>query len=155
MLTIAKILQEFTYIKAWTGSAECYHETATFEGQETFCDLYFNAVPKQITQQQVDLYNDFKQNFNKYLYELESYMQLHLTTTEARSAAKIQEAALQFDVIEMPRDNYKYNMVLVCSKNYRKFRFFKRSISLRVEFLNRIISSIEKKAATTEENGSK
>jgi hypothetical protein len=71
MLTIDKIKRDFSYVKAWTGNSEVYHDSPIFQGYGNLCDLYFKSKDKQIKQEQVDKYNEFKENFKSYLPDIE------------------------------------------------------------------------------------
>jgi hypothetical protein len=64
----------------------------------------------------------------------------------------IRQTKLTLDIIEIPYDNLKYDLVLVCSKTYKKFLFLTRNIDIRVEFKNGRIKSIQRKKDTTEDN---
>lgn len=152
MLTIEKIKKDFSYIKAWTGNSETYHDSAIFEGYGNLCDLYFKSKDKQIKQEQVDKYNEFKENFKSYLPDIEKYIFSSLKNSEVNIENTIRQTRLTLDVIEIPFDNFKYDLVLVCGKTYKKFFFLTRNIDIRVEFKNGRIISIQRKKDTTEDN---
>lgn len=152
MLTIDKIKKDFSYIKAWTENSEVFHDSPIFEGYGDLCDLYFKSKDKEIKQEQVDKYNEFKQNFKSYLPEIEKYILSTLKSSESNLKEEIRQAGLMLDVIEIPYDNFKYDMVLVCGKTYKKFFFLTRNIDIRVEFKSGRIKSIQRKKDTTEDN---
>ena len=152
MLTIDKIKKDFSYIKAWTGNSEVYHDFQIFEGYGEMCDLYFKSKVSQIKQQQVDKYNDFKENFKSYLPEIERYILSSLKNSEVNLEITIRQTKLTFDIIEIPFDTFKYDSVLVCSKTYKMFFFLTRNITIRVELKNGRIKSIQRKKNTTENN---
>ena len=152
MLTINKIKTSFSYIKAWTGDSEVYHDSTIFKGYGDFCDLYIKAKDKQIKQEQVDKYNEFKANFKNYLPEIERYILSSLKNSEINLKEVIRQTGLTLDIIEIPYDNVKYDMVLVCGKTYKKFIFLTRNIDIRVEFKNGRITTIQRKKDTTEDN---
>ena len=152
MLTIEKIKSDFSHITAWTGNSEVFHDSLVFEGYGNLCDLYFKSKDKQIKQEQVDKYNEFKQNFKSYLPEIESYILSSLKNSESNLKEVIGQTRLMLDVIEMPYDNFKYDMVLVCGKTYKKFFFLTRNINIRVEFKSGRIKSVQRKKDTTEDN---
>ena len=152
MLTIEKIKSDFSFIKAWTGYSETYHDSPIFEGYGNLCDLYFRAQDKQITQEQVDKYIDFKENFKNYLPDIERYILSSLKNSEVNLKNIIRQSKLTLDIIEIPFDNFKYDLVLVCGKSYKMFFFLTRNIDIRVEFKNGRIKSIQRKKDTTEDN---
>ena len=152
MLTIEKIRSDFSYIEAWTGSSEVYHNSPIFEGHGNLCDLYFKAKDKEITQEQVDKYNEFRGSLKNYLPEIERYILSSLTNSEMNLRDLIGETKLTLDIIEIPIDSSKYDLVLVCGKTYKKFYFLTRNIDIRAEFKNGKIISIQRKKDTTQDN---
>lgn len=152
MLTIEKVKSDFSYVKALIGNSEVYHDSPIFEGYGNLCDLYFKSKDKEIKQEQIDKYNEFRKNFKSYIPEIEMYILNTLKNSEFNIRNQIREIALTLDVIEIPFDNFKYDLVLVCGKIYNKFYFLKRNIGIRVEFKNGIIKSIQRKKDTTEDN---
>lgn len=152
MLTIEKIKTDFSYIKALTGNSEVYHDSPTFDGYGNLCDLYFKSKDKQIKQEQVDKYNEFRKCFKDYLPEIENYISRSLENSEINKKEIIRQSKLTFDIIEIPYDNFKYDLVLVCGKNYKKFIFLKENIDIRVEFKNGTIKTIQRKKETKADN---
>jgi len=152
MITIEQIKTEFSYINALLGSSEFYHDTVIFEGHGEFCDIYIKCSKKEITQEQVDIYNTFKLNYKSFLDEIERFVSFNLEPNEKSKYEEIRNATLTFDVIEIPIQNDKYDLVLVCGKTYKYFTFFKKNINLRVEFNNDKINSIRRKKDTTQDN---
>jgi hypothetical protein len=127
MLTIDKIKSDFSYIKAWTGNSEVYHNSPVFQGYDNLCDLYFKSKDKQIKQEQVDKYNEFKENFKSYLPDIEKYILSSLKNSEMNLENTIRQTKLTLDIIEIPFDNFKYDLVLVCGKTFKKFFFLTRN----------------------------
>lgn len=152
MLTIDKIKRDFSYVKAWTGNSEVYHDSPIFQGYGNLCDLYFKSKDKQLKQEQVDKYNEFKENFKSYLPDIEKYILSSLKNSEMSLENAIRQTKLTLDIIEIPYDNLKYDLVLVCGKTYKKFFFLTKNIDIRVEFKNGRIKSIQRKKDTTEDN---
>lgn len=152
MVTIDKIKKDFSYLKAWTGNSEVYHDSTIFEGYGNLCDLYFKSKDKQLKQDQVDIYNGFRESFKNYLPEIERYILSSLKNSEVNLENTIRQTKLTLDIIEIPFDNSKYDLVLVCGKTYKKFFFLTRNIDIRVEFKNGRIKSIQRKKETTEDN---
>lgn len=152
MLTIEKVKNNFSYIKAWTGNSETYHDSPVFDGYGNLCDLYFKAQDKNIKQEQVDKYNEFRKDFKNYLPEIERYILNSLRNSELDLKDIIEQTKLTLDIIEVPFDNFKYDLVLVCGKTFKKFFFLTKNIDIRVEFKNGRIKSIQRKKDTTEDN---
>ena len=152
MLTIEKIKTDFSFVKALTGNSEVYHDSPIFDGHGNFCDLYFNSKDKQIKQEQVDKYNEFQKSFKDYLPEIENHISKSLENSEINKNDIIRQSELTLDIIEIPYENFKYDLVLVCRKTYKKFIFLTRNIDIRVEFKNGRIKTIQRKKDTTEDN---
>lgn len=152
MLTIERIKKDFSHIEAWTGNSEVYHDSVILQGYGNSCDLYFKSNDKQIKKEQVDKYNEFKENFKSYLPDIEKFILSSLKNSEVNLEARIRQTKLTLEVIEIPFDNLKYDLVLVCGKTYKKFFFLTKNIDVRVEFTNGRIKSIQRKKETTEDN---
>ncbi len=152
MLTIETIKSEFSYTKALIGNSESYHNTDEFLGHGDFCDIYFNSKNEILLQTQVDTYNDFKINYSKYSSEIEKFILDNLNPSQQRQIENIKDSILFFDVVSIPQETVKYDMVLVCSKSYKHLMFFTKNISVRVEFNNRKIKSIKITNDTTVDN---
>ena len=152
MLTIEKIKSNFSYIKAWAGNSETYHDSVIFEGYGNLCDLYFRSNDKHIRQEQVDKYNKIREGFKNYIPEIENYLLNSLSNSEMNLKDTIKHSKLTLDIIEIPYDNFKYDLVLVCGKTYKKFFFLTRNIDIRVEFKHGEKKSIRRKKDTTEDN---
>lgn len=152
MLTNEQIKRDFTYIKSFTGSVENYLNTETFDGHGSFCDVYFKARNEEISQSQIDAYNDFRSNFRNYLNEIERCMASHLTNYENNNFEKIKTKTLFFEVIDIPQNNPKYDLVLICGRQYKRLLFFTKEITLRVEFLDKKIKSIKRTKSGIKDN---
>ena len=143
MVTINEIESEYSYIKSWDKTSESYHNSIDFPHQDDFCDVYFTSKNKIITQSQVDRFNNFLIEYEKYLIEINHYIFLNLKHQERKSLEKISNATLIFEVIEVPQNNLKYDFVLLCSKNY-KISIGKKYIPIRAEFKDGKILSIKR-----------
>lgn len=152
MLTIHKIKTNFLYKGSLKGDFGLYYNSSVFEGFGNLCDVYFVSKNKAINQEQVDIYNDFKTDFKKYLPEIESYILGSLKRSEISIKEEINKCKLTFDIIEIPLNVFKYDLVLICGKTYRRFFFITRNIDIRVEFKNGRIESIQRKRDTTQDN---
>ncbi len=145
MITIEEIKRDFTFIEALTGNSECYMNSETFEGHGNFCDIYFDSTNKELLQSQVDVFNKFKKDSKKYVTEIEEFISKNLSSTKSEKLKEISKADLIFEVIQIPQDKMKYDLVLICGKTYRQFLFFKKKISFRVEIKSGQIFSIKRK----------
>jgi len=152
MLTIASIRNEFSFILAMIGDSETYFGTETFPGHGKSCEVYFNTLYKGLLQEQVDIFNDFKRDYEKYLTEIEQQFSDSLTASEQSKLVDSRNSALLFDVIVISQDHPKYDMILVCGKKVKKFLIFKKSLNFRVEFKNGKIISAQRSKNTLKEN---
>jgi len=152
MLTVNKVKTDFLYKGSLKKDSGLYYNSSVFEGYGNLCDLYFKSKNKQINQEQVDTYNDFRKHFENFLPEIERYILNSLKNSEIDLKDQIKNNDLTFDIIEIPLNVFKYDLVLVCGKTYKKFFFITRSIDIRVEFKNGRIKSIQRKKDTTQDN---
>jgi hypothetical protein len=152
MLTTEIIRNEFSYVKAWTGDAEAYHNAEVYDGYSNLCDLYFKSGNKDIKEEQIAVYNLFRTHLGAYLSEVENHLLENPGSFEKHKAEEIRNAALTLDIIEVPYDNGKYDLVFVCSKTYKNFLFFKQEINVRIELRHGKIQSIQRKKDVTEDN---
>lgn len=152
MLTLENIKSEFNFIDAYMDESECYQNIENYEGHGTFCDIYFTSTGKIVMQEQVDIYNKFKQNFKSYLPKINQKIQTTLTNSELSKEDKIKNSILYFEVIEIPQSSQKYDLILICSKTYKKLFFFRQMITLRVEFKDENITSIKRTTDSTKDN---
>lgn len=144
MLNPETIKSDFSYIEPLTGTGENYHGSVNFPGNGESCDLYFGSSNKIITEKQVVIFNNFKSNFKTHLPIIEQAISDSLNSSEANKRNEIKISTLYFEVIEVPQNNPKYDLVLVCGKTYTKWLFFKKEITMRIEFLNGRIQSIKR-----------
>lgn len=152
MLSIENIKTDFSYIKALSGGHASYHNSVIFEGYGDMCDLYFESKNEKINQGQVDSYNQLASSYKRHLKEIERYILDGLTQSETKRIDKIQNALLRMDVIDIPYDNPKYDLVLICGKSYSSFLFLRKEIAVRVEFSNGAIQSMQRKRNVMKEN---
>lgn len=152
MLTKEIIKADFAYVKAWTGDSEVYHGSEVYEGHGRLCDIYFKCKNKEIKQEQVETYNQFKKSYRDFLNEINHFINHSISLSDPNKAEEIKKALLLYDVIEVPFENYKYDLVLICGKEYKKYLLGKKNIGFRVEFKDGRIKSIEQKQDTMEDN---
>jgi hypothetical protein len=145
MLTIETIKKNFTFIKAIDENTECYHETEQFPEHGKFCDIYFMSIQKELTQKQVDIFNDFKNNFKQYIPRIEQEIPNILKPSELNRLEEIKKSTLLFDVIEIPQNKSEYDLLLVCGKTFKKLLFIKVNIDLHVEFKGKEIALVKRK----------
>jgi hypothetical protein len=135
MLSIESIQKDFSYIKAWTGDSEVFQNSEEFPGHGEFCDVYFQTFNKQIYKEQVERYNNFKSDYKAYIPDIEKGIEKCLTSPELAIRDKIAKSTLFFDVIFIPQGKIHYDLVLICSKTFKKNLFIKNEIAIRIEFL--------------------
>jgi len=152
MLTIESIRNEFSFILAMIGETETYFGTETFPGHGNFCEVYFNTLYKGLLQEQVDIFNNFKRNYKKYLTEIEQQFSDSLSAFELSKLVDSRNSALLFDVIVISQGHPKYDMILVCGKRIKTFLFFKKNLDFRVEFKDGIIISAKRSKNTLVDN---
>ncbi len=152
MLSIENIKTNFSYIKALAGGHASYHNSVVFTGHGDICDLYFESKNDEIRQGQADSYNQFASSYKRYLEEIERYILDRLTRSETKRTDTIRNTVLRMDVIEIPYDNPKYDLVLICGKSYRGFLFLKEDINVRIEFSNGAIQSMQRKRDIMKDN---
>jgi hypothetical protein len=70
VISTESIKKDFAYVKAWTGNSEVYQNSVVFQGHGDLFDLYFRSKNKDIKQEQVDRYSQFKSNYKGYIDEL-------------------------------------------------------------------------------------
>ena len=152
MLTLEKIKSEFSFIDALTGETQSYHNTDTFKGHGEFCDIYFVSVNKEVKAEQIEVYNNFKMKYKNYLQKIDHEILNSLNSSEQSKETEIKNAILYFEVIQISQGNPKYDLVLVCSKTYKRFMFLKKDITFRVEFKNEKIISLQRTSDSTKDN---
>lgn len=152
MLTLEKIKSEFSFIDALTGETQSYHNTDTFKGHGEFCDIYFVSVNKEVKAEQIEVYNNFKMKYKNYLQKIDHEILNSLNSSEQSKETEIKNAILYFEVIQISQGNPKYDLVLVCSKTYKRFMFLKKDITFRVEFKNENIISLQRTSDSTKDN---
>jgi len=152
MLTLEKIVRDYSLVNPMTGNDQCYHNIEVFDGLGEFCDVFFGSKNEQVKEEQITTYNVFKAGLKKYLKEIELYIEGSLTASEQKRSARINEAALRFYVIDVPYENQKYDLILICGKNYRGFLRMRKEISVRVEIKGGSIRSIQRKRDILKDN---
>lgn len=102
MLTLDRIKSDFSYLDALINNSEDYYDSPIFEGNGEMCDSYFKSKDNQIKQEQVDKYNDFKENYKIYLPEIEMYILNSLKNSEVNLENKIRQSKLTLDINDIP-----------------------------------------------------
>lgn len=146
MITLENIKKE------WGSNFESYFSSEAIEGQKFLCDVYLKSKRKDLKQEQLDTLNHFINNNKNYLSEIGNYINSNLNFLEMGNYDTIKNLPVDIEILEVPYDGTKYDLVLICSKNYKVFYFIKRSVGIRVEFKNGIIQSMERKNDLTEDN---
>lgn len=154
MIIPQQVKRDFEHTKRKTGNDEVYHKVmkSDFAEYGGFCDLYVDAVNGQIETSKVVLLNDFVANYKTFIPEILDYLNNSLNPFEKKIKWLIDRAKFTIDVIDIPAENSKYDLVMICGKSYNFF-FVKGEIALRVEFKDNAIKSIQRKSDITEDNG--
>jgi hypothetical protein len=150
MFTIEKIKKNFKLSKiiSFKENTGSYTETFTEEFADFggFCDVYIQEFENEILQNQIDAFNHFLDNFKNYLSQINAFVFSNLKSFEINT-----DNQLVFDVVFIPQNNSKYDLVLVCGKKIN-FLLFNKQITLRIEFKDNIIKSIKRTNNSTEDN---
>lgn len=152
MLTLEKIESNFSFIDALFGDKQCFHNIDNFEGHGELCDIYFDCANKKVSAEQIEVYNNFKINYKNYLEKINREILNSLNSSELSKEDEIKNSVLYFEIIQVSQGNPKYDMVLVCSKTYKRFIFLKKDITFRVEFKNDSIISLKRTVDSTKDN---
>lgn len=145
MNTIDKIKQEYSFIEAITGNSSCYHNSIEYKGHGKFCDVYFNCQDGELSQSQIDHYNDFENHYRKYLLEIKNVFLPFFSATDQQKINSDSYNTLTFEVIEVPYNHPDYELMLVCSLMIRKLLIFTKSVTLHVKIKNGFINGVERK----------
>lgn len=150
MFTIEKVKKDFKLSKtiSFKENKGSYTETLTeqFSDFGCFCDIYIQEFENEILQNQIDTFNYFLDNFKSYLAQINAFVFSNLKSFERNT-----ENQLVFDVIFIPQNNSKYDLVLVCGKKIN-FLLFNKQITLRIEFKDNFIKSIKRTNNSMEDN---
>jgi len=152
MLTKKIIESEFSFVESLIGNGQSYCGTDNFDQHGDSCDIYFSSVNRTVTQTQIEIYNSFKKGFKKYLPEIEKFLIQKKKQSQEKISNSIRDSILYFDVVHVPQNDPKYDLVLVCSKTFKRFLWFKSDISIRVEIRNESIISMKITNDTTRDN---
>ena len=151
-LTVKAIKENFTYYIDRNKNSGLYFNTFVFNKKGDFFDLYFRCDDVDTLPEQVEKFNDLMKKMQEYLEEIEKYLLSTLTKIERKKERQIMESKMHIDVVEVQRNNLKFDVVLVCSKRYKYFKLFDKNIGIRAEIKDGIIKSIERKNDITERN---
>ena len=148
-LTLEKIKQEFSLINSF------YFSEVHYSTDGRFFDLYFKTEESVISNKQIETYNKLIENLNQYLIKINDFIRSTYTKSELKKAEELNIIKLNIHVIEISNNNNSdLDAVLVCGKQYKHFRLFKRDIEIRIEIKNGQIMTIERKTDSTRKNGS-
>lgn len=127
-------------------------QTINLEHQKNHCDLAIEFNDSQLTQHQVDVLNFIEQKTAKIQSLIEKELSNLYSKSEMNRRDELDNLPLNFEIIEIKEDGYKYDFSVICSKRYRGFFLFPKEINLRVEFKNGSIYTIERKRDPLKEN---
>ncbi|WP_299107290.1 hypothetical protein [uncultured Tenacibaculum sp.] len=145
-LSIEKIKRDFILINS------IYFSEIIYDENNQFFDLYLKTGANGNLSPQIKIYNELIENLNKYLTKINTYIKSTYTNSEKKKAAELNEKKLKISVVEISGDNYSFDTVLICEKEYKYFRIFKKSIAIRTEIKNGRIISMERKSNMLKEN---
>ena len=151
-LTIEKVKKDYQYMESLFGKTSSYHNVIEFLNFGVSCDIFIKALGLEISQNQIDQLNNFQKNYLKYIPKIDQFIFDSLKSYERKKADIVKFSNLAFHVLEVPLDDSKFDFVLICGKNVRLYWLLKVDISLRVEFKDGKILSIERKKDITNEN---
>ncbi len=149
MKELESILNDLTYVESIFGNNKNFHGTFTFDNQKSFTDVFLETENKIISNEQLELLKSFIENFTTKHEEIKNVFKKNLSGMENKLNEILSN--ISYDVIYIPNHNNKFNFVVITS-SFHKFLFFKKNITLRVEYRNGIISSSKKTKNSTEEN---
>lgn len=141
-----KVEREFQLINSF------YFSEINYGKDGRFFDLYFPKNGIGITEMQIETYNKLVDRMDEYLIEINNFIKSNYTKSELKRLAELNNKKLSIDVIEILNNNQDFDSVIVCGKQYRFLRFFKRDIGIRVELKNGLIKKIERKSDITKVN---
>ncbi len=143
MLTIKKIKEENQFVENDNSTPESYLNCIEFKGHGTFCDVYFICQDGELSQSQVDNFNEFQSKYLNYLPEIKTAFTPFLSHKDQQNFNSHNFPKVSFDVIEVPFKNLEFDIVLNCSVKVLKFFIFKKNVSLEIKIKNERIISIQ------------
>ncbi len=150
-LTLENFKYKFDYISSPNENTEFYHTSSKLlDSFNYYTDIYFRTENKIININQIETFLKFYTHLDS--IEIEKIFLSNYTENEKQLYRNGSISNTFFEVIEIQINNTNFDMVLICSKKYRNFIFFKKEISLRIEFLNNKIQTAKRKIDTTIEN---
>ncbi|WP_294669589.1 hypothetical protein [uncultured Fluviicola sp.] len=142
MLTLETLMSDYSLVGP--ENSKSYIKTQMFDGLGGECDVYFGSEKGKVKEEQIATYNFFKDGYKKYITEIDLYIQSSFDKSEQKRAAKINDTALRFDVIDIPFENEKYDLLLLCGKSYNGFLGLRNEISVRIEIKSGNITLIQR-----------
>ena len=143
-ISLNDIYTSFDYIKSISGKTENYHsQKALNKNGEFLTEIYFESKEKSINQTQIDIYNEFIKAFNLNIIE-ELFLNV-LTESEVELFSKGKISQTFIEIIQVPFEKTNFDIVLVCSKEYKLLFRRKKYISLRKNFTSDEVQEMSKK----------
>jgi hypothetical protein len=146
ILTLEKVKLKFTRNKSF------YFTEVVYDESKKFFDLYINFNTGEVSQKQIEVYNELTKEIEKYRLEVDVFLKSTLKNFERKKETELNNKILNIDVVEIQKDNNCFDVVLVCGKQYKFFKFFKKDITIRIEIKNGQIKTMERKSDSTKEN---
>lgn len=142
------IYQQFDYIKSPDETKEQYHSYANlFKDSKEKTDIYFESGEKKIKEAQIEVFKRFIQSFE--VADLEAFFKVTYSDKEFTYYHKGKISRTYLEVISLPFETDRFDLILICSKEYRQSLINKKTISIRFELLNNKIKSAERTTNTT------
>ncbi len=149
ILTLEKVQREFERHRSF------YFAEVVYNKNEKFYDLYIKFNQNEISLNQIEKVNNLNKKMEEYISEIEQYLLTTLTKTERKKETQIKNTKLNIDVVEIQSEDQKYDLILICGKQYEYLGFFKKDIGIRAEIKDGKIKSIERKSNTLKANSNK
>ena len=121
MLTLETFKTEFAPVHSPAGVPPSYHNSVVFPGHGDMCDVYFDSIDGEVTQKQIDCYNQFLSSCKRHLEQVDRYILDNLSSSETKRVDNIRNAVLRMDVIDIKYDNPKYDFLVLYGKSYNGF----------------------------------
>lgn len=122
-LTQTSIYKNYDYVKSLIGNNENYHNrTKLFANDDDEVEIYFEAKSETIELYQVETFNKFIRSIKR--NEIENYIFKSYTDNEIDKNRNGKISKTYFEIIQVPIDNNNFDLVLVCSKEYKKTLVF-------------------------------
>ncbi len=150
VITEKDIYLNFDYVESIIGDTAFYQNYVDLFDVEDKTDVYFLSNNRRVDSHQINTFNDFVEKFD--IRTIEEIFQSNFTLNEIRLFKNGKFSKTFIEVIQIPFNQPNYDLVLVCSKECKRFLVGKKQVSIRIEYLDGDIISALRKTNTTEAN---